>query len=778
MIYSKILTQLRYGSREPILDGVRDVKGLGVSIKIVRDENGIPYIQAENENDAWFGLGFCQAQDRLFQIEITKRQARGSLSELFGQSTFAADCFARQIGFYRIAKEYLQYLSPKNRSNLTSFIQGINSGIIQGSKKPPLEFALLDQSPTLFEPADVIAIQLLLTLSLSHWIAKLTRYQILKIEGLSAVEKLDPEYAHWNYLISPVGKRAGKEIGALINDLKLIQKIYNKYGISNNWVISAKLSSSGFPIVGNDPHMGADLPAPWYLASITSKDFRLCGACFPGSPFFLAGFNGFVSWGITAAFTDNIDLYLEKYNQPENSVIRNGKKIVCKEVIEKIIVKNGGVQNEKVIITDHGPLISPLFKTEMPEISMRATWFTPKAIDGFFISHHSKNINDFRACFKEWPLMAMNLIFADSRGNIGWQMAGEIPERNKTHGLLPLPAWDKSFAWKNNDVRFSQKPYLINPKEELIITANNKPVKLKNNLYIGRDYIDGYRHARQTNLLLNKKQKTWEELNKVQLDQFSLPWFEIKEKILQIKPGSEKIRKALYILEKWDGFASADSIAATIFEFFISEMVTRITAAVSQHSAAYIDETFLVGIGSSNFGLSRISQVIQFINEQPEEWFSNGWEMEIAAALRKAFNRIEEKFGSSVENWKWGQVRKLEMRHILLNLSPELNRPYAKLFNLEPIEFGGNEQTVNVAAGDIRDPLVKPFFIANLRMMVEVGNWENNIFGLAGGQSGDPFSDHYSDLFKLWTSGKGITIKWNRPLVDRHKSHELVLKKN
>jgi penicillin G amidase len=247
MIFNDISPKSKYGLREPVLNGVCSVKGLGESLKIIRDENGIPYIRAENENDTWFGLGFCQAQDRLFQIEITKRSARGSLAEVFGQSMLAADRFSRQIGFARIAKEYLPFLSPENLAILASFTNGINAGIMKGLKKEPHEFAILNQHPTFFEPADVIAIQLLLTLSLSHWIAKLTRYQILKTEGVTAVEALDPDYASWNYLISPVGKRAGKEIGALIQDLKLVQKIYNKYGISNNWAISPELSSSGFP---------------------------------------------------------------------------------------------------------------------------------------------------------------------------------------------------------------------------------------------------------------------------------------------------------------------------------------------------------------------------------------------------------------------------------------------------------------------------------------------------------------------------------------------------
>jgi penicillin G amidase len=777
MIFNEFFTRLKFGSRQPILDGVCEVKELGESLKIIRDENGIPYIQAKSEKDAWFGLGFCQAQDRLFQIEITKRQARGSLSEVFGKSTIPADRFARQIGFYRIAKEYLPCLSHGNLSILTSFTQGINAGIMQGHKKEPLEFAILKCAPTLFEPADVIAIQLLLTLSLSHWIAKLTRYQILKTDGMETVAKLDPEYASWNYLISPVGRRAGKEIGALISDLKLIQEIYNKYGISNNWAISPKLSASGFPVVGNDPHLAAELPAPWYLAGMKSKDFHLCGACFPGSPFFLAGFNGFLSWGITAAFTDNLDLYLEKYDKKDKTVIRNGKKVTCKEIIEEIVVKDDGVQKEKVIITDHGPLISPLFKTEMPEISMRATWFTPKAINGFFTSHHTKDIKEFKGCFKEWPLMAMNLVFADTDGNIGWQIVGEIPLRKRTHGLLPMPAWDGSFDWVKNDVRFSQKSSLMNPQLGFIVTANNKPIQGKEKIYLGRDYIDGYRHARQINLLMNKKKIGWEQLKEIQLDQFSQPWSEIKEKILEIKTGSEKVKKALDILKEWDGIVQADSPAATIFEFFVSEMVKRITAKAARRSVAWVDETFLISVGSSNFGLSRISQVIQLINEQPKGWFTDGWKKEIETALLDAITRMEEKFGVSVENWKWGEVRKLKMGHILLNLVPELNRSFGKLFNLEPVESGGDEQTVNVAAGDVSNPLVKPNFIANLRMMVEVGNWQNNYFCLAGGQSGNPFSDHYSDLFNLWVHGKGIAIKWDQRSIEGNKRHELVLER-
>jgi penicillin G amidase len=762
---------------KPVLDGTCSVQGIRAAVNIIRDEYGVAYIQTEHGLDAWFGLGFCQAQDRLFQLEVIKRQARGTLSELFGSSTLPADRFSRQVGFYRIGWEYLNFLKEDQLSLLKSFTDGINAGIQKGLSRAPLEFDLLKAAPTIFEPADVMAIQLLLTLSLSHWVAKLTRFQILLNEGLDAVEKLDPEYASWNYLISPVGGQAGDQVASFISHLKEVQRIYNRYGISNNWVISSNQSNSGRPVLGNDPHLSAELPATWYLASMDCAEFHLNGACFPGSPFFLAGFNGFVSWGITAGFIDNIDLYLEKFDRLDNTILRSEKKYPCRTQVETINVKDEPPQQEKVILADHGPLLTPLYKSDMPDISMRATWFEPKGVEGFFVSHLSRTAEDFRRCFEKWPLIPINLVFADAQGEIAWQLAGEIPDRKIKHGLVPLPGWDDEFSWNATDVSFERKPHLENPPANVIVTANNKPVQQDDDLYIGRDYIDGYRHARQIHLLLTEQKKSWEDLRKVQLDQFSQPWSEMREKIIAHQPGTEQAGAAHQYLSHWDGVLSSDSVAATIYEFFIAELTRRIISAASLKSNAWVNETFLLGIGASNFGLSRISQVVQLLNEQPDGWFKDGWQPAIDSSLSDAFCRLNDLFGPPGRNWGWGQVRKLQLRHILTNLVPTLDASTVALFNPPAVEYGGDEQTVNVAAGDMCDPLVKPNFIANLRMLVDVGHWEHNSFSLAGGQSGSPYSPHYTDLFQKWLIGEGISIVWDRKEVNAKKMHEFKLMK-
>lgn len=765
-------------SGEPILDGGCIVQGLRQSVKVIRDEYGVPYIQTTDAQDAWFGLGFCQAQDRLFQLELIKRQARGTLCEIFGSITLPADRFSRHMGYHRIAREYLQHLGERQLCLLNAFTAGINQGMQKGMKQLPLEFNLLEASPTFYEPADIIAIQFLLTQSLSHWVAKLARFQLLITEGVDAVERTDPAYAAWNYVISPVGKPAGDQIGEFIRELEMVQKIYNRYGISNNWVVSANLSQTGRPILGNDPHLAAELPAPWYLASLECEEFHLNGACFPGSPFFLAGFNGFVSWGITAGFIDNIELYLEKYDVSNATVMRSSGVSHCKVLTEEIKLKDQPPQQEKIILTDKGLLLSPLYKFNMMDISLRATWFEPKEIEGFFLCHQSRNVNEFRQYFNKWPCIPINLVFSDSKGDIAWQLAGDIPDRKFNQPLAPLPGWDASFEWRATDIDFQRKPYLVNPPEGFIVTANNKPVDADSNLFIGRDYIDGYRQARQIHVLSGNKKKSWEDLSALQQDQYCQPWAEIRKKILAHSPKSQNSAAALQLLGQWDGILAADSLGATVYEFFIAEMTKRVVAATSSASGRWMSETFLAGVSTSNVGLSRISQVVRLMNDQPRGWFSMGWPEVIETCLVDTIAAIEKLFGKPGQTWEWGQVRKLQLRHVLTNLIPEVEKAVIDLFNPPAVAYGGDEQTVNVSAGDMCNPLVQPNFIANLRMMVETGGWENNSFSLAGGQSGNPFSGNYLDLYHLWLRGKGIVIHWNGDQVDTCKLHELNLVKD
>lgn len=755
------------------------LKGIQSDVSIKRDKFYVPYISAENEEDVWFGLGYAQGLDRAFQLEFLKRQASGGLSEIFGERFLEADRFMRVIGLKRTAREYISVQSEFTIRSLNAFTAGINAGLFSEKREYDESFKLLGIAPTPYEVTDVICTHLFLSLALTHWLGKLTRFLLLEKESPETVDALDPEYAPWNYVTKEVGTKAGTEDGALLKELFHAKSVLNFKGASNNWVISGSKTKSGKPIVANDPHLAADIPAPLYLANIKGRDFQMCGACYPGSPVFFNGHNGNVAWGMTAAFIDNVDLFQEKLNSEKNSTLVDGEYKHCDQVVESIAIKDKEPHIEKVLISKHGPIISPAMRCGEHVISVCATWLKPKPIEGFFSIHKAKNISEVQSLFKGWPLTSTNLVMADTQGNIGWQLCGEIPNRKKTKGMLPMPGWDSTYDWNEEIIPHEDNPAIINPPEGFIVTANNKHKKIDTYPYTGRDFIDGYRHKRIINLLKSKEVWTLEDTIDMQKDWFSGPWAEMRDKVLAVKTDDNKVNKALDILKVWDGYMTPGSAATILYEYFVAGITKKIVTAIAPNSQEIIYETFNPAIGSACFAMSRISQIVKMINEQPADVLGVSWNNAICDELEKAVLILEAELGEDETKWLWGKYRPLILKHpIIRNLKEFNSEKYMTLLNLGPIPWGGDEQTLSVAAGSMLDPKVTPDFIPNYRGVIQVGDWEKCYFSLAGGASSDPKSKHYRDMFELWKDGKGINIAWSEEKVKEISQEEIILKRN
>lgn len=770
---SKESFRSQYGTRNPTLSGKIELDGVKNKVSIIRDFYGIPYIIADNPMDGWFGLGFCQAQDRAYQLELIKRQGRGTLSEVFGIETLPWDRLARRIGFFRLAEEYDRLLDNETLKMLSSFTEGINKGLEKG-KDLAHEFSMLEIKPSPYSRIDILSVILVMGFSLTHWIPKLTRFKLLMEDGIDAVIKTDPTYAKWNPVISPVNQLLGDQLDPLIKDLQVAINIIKKEGCSNNWVLDSQKTKTGRPIVANDPHLGALLPAPWYLACIKAPDCEIAGACYPGTPAFLAAHNEKVAWGITAAFIDNMDLYVEEYNEETNLTRIDNTLVECHQRLEIIKVRNKTDIYEKVLITPHGPAISPVLTPLSDKvITLKAGWMQPGPVDGFFKAPSFKNVQDLRDGFRSWSLATFNILCADTSGDICWQLVGGIPKRVGFTGLVPLPGWDPKFQWENFQYPYEINPYLINPEIHYIATANNIPIQNQTNIYIGRDYIDGYRQARIVNLLNGSDDWDLESTAKLQEDQFSIPWKQIESRICQIHPQSVNAKKALDILTGWNGYLDASSKEATLFEVFTSKFVKRYLEEVVPNSYQWIYHTFNPSLLDSCYGISRISQIISLILEQPKELFNNDWNLVISTCLDEAFTSLSGQFGEPSKSWELGKARPLTLYHITSDALRERGFPVDEVFNIGPFEWGGNTQSVSVAGGDFRFPLMSPNFIPNLRVVIDVGNWEHNIFQLAGGQSGNPLSNNYDDLFGLWKQGRGVVIHWNPDTIPDNGRNEL-----
>ena len=311
-------------------------------------------------------------------------------------------------------------LAPEVKSTLTAFASGVNAGRTVGLPRRPHEFVLLRTQPTEFTPADVMAILKLQSFAIpSNWDSELARLMVLNLDGPDALLDLDPKYPEWHRVAVPPGEFAGKAAERLAEDLAMFRETIGTGGGSNSWALSGAKTRSGRPILANDPHLAPIAPPHWYLARIQSPGWAVAGAALPGTPAIAIGHNGHCAWGITAGLTDNTDLFLERIGRDGRSVLEDGEYVSCEIRHETIRVRGGKDVEEDVLVTPRGPIISPALYGELGAISMRAVWLDPLPLQGFMQTPGAKSFEEFRAPFAEWPILPLNLVYADTRGNIG-----------------------------------------------------------------------------------------------------------------------------------------------------------------------------------------------------------------------------------------------------------------------------------------------------------------------------------------------------------------------
>ncbi len=773
MNLSRFLFRLLMGRCLPITSGALEVPGVTERVVIRRDRYGIPHIEATNEADAWYALGFCQGQDRTFQLEGLLRVVRGTLSELVGPAGLPVDRLSRRIGFYRTAQEQLDHLDDEVRTMLEAYAQGVSDGARLGCPKPPHEFAFLQTRPTPYSAADALAVLKLMAFSLSsNWDSELVRLKILTEDGPEALTALDPLYPDWLPVTEPPTAQAGPALDRLAEDLTIFTATVGQGGGSNNWALAASRTATGRPILANDPHLAPTLPPHWYLAHIRTPDWAVAGASFVGAPGFPVGHNGTAAWGVTAGLVDNTDLFIEEVGPDGESVRQGDRFIPCTVLEETIPVKGGEPVKERVLITPRGPIVGPALVGEVGAISMQATWLAPRPLRGLFVLHKVRSFEEFRRAFEQWPALSLNMVYADTAGTIGWQLIGEVPRRRKGWGLLPLPGWDPEVGWEADPLPFEEVPHLANPETGFVATANNKPIQDGEGPWLGADWIDGYRLTRIVEALQERNDWDLADTMALQMDQQSLPWREMRDLVLGVPAETEEARQALELLRAWDGVVAADSPAAAVYESFVAEMARRIVEAKAPRAARWaLGHGFTPIAPHALFGVRRVGHLVRLLREQPEGWFERPWPQEVADALTVAVRRLREQGGADPEQWAWGRLRPLILHHAVGEQAP-LDR----IFNLGPFPWGGDANTVAQAASLPTDPMGNPPFIASLRMVVDVGNWEASRFVLPGGQSGNPLSPHYDDQLPLWRRGEGVPIAWSPEAVERATRQVLELR--
>ncbi len=760
--------ELRAGTRQPVL--------------LRRDAYGVAYIDAREPRDAWFGLGFCHAQDRAGQLELLGRTVRGTLSELAGPETLSLDRAVRMIGIRRAAEAQFEHFDADLREQITAYAAGLNAAFEHGPRSH--EHALLRIEPTPWQPADVIGLGLLTCCLLpSNWDVEAARLNLLERDGEAAVRALDPTYPAQLPLTSPPGAAAGPFLSDyLLRDLEALRALLGTSGGSNAWALAGSKTASGRPLLANDPHLPASLPNLGYLARVKCPEFGVAGVSLVGLPAFLTGHNGHAAWGATAAAVDNVDLFLEELSA-DGERVREGEDFVpCATHTEWIRVRGRASEALHVRRTARGPIVASAAEPEaalfhpLPllgranALSLAGTWLAPRPTRAALGFHLLRSFEDFRACCAQSTGCCYSFVYADP-DSVGWLLACEVPRRKSGHGSLPLPGWAPDVGWEAQPAVSSELPWLENPESGFVCCANNQPVADgQSAVFLGHDFLDGYRQARITERLQADSDWSVASTSQLQLDVLSLPFRELREVLLAVPARDADGARALELLRSWSGELSADSSAASVYALFLGQLCQRICQVKAPGSWSIASGGGVSRLSPGTcWNARRASFVARLMLDQPAGYFES-WPREMAEVLGGVVRWLRRDFGSDERRWAWGEIRPLPLRH-LLGQHPLLG----PIYNRGPLPGYGDSTTVNQASFEFWQPLRHSTVSAHVRSVMDVGNWSAARFVLLGGQSGNPCSQHYDDLVPLWQRGEGVPIHWEDAAVDAHTRHTLRL---
>ena len=440
-------------TRKPSIQrsGTLHLQGPHEPIKIITDHYGVPHIYACNDDDLYFAQGYVHAQERLWQMEMNRRLGSGRLAEIFGTIALETDRFCRRLGLHRAADAAIRELSDPNRRMLEAYINGVNTFIQTNPDKLPVEFTLLRITPEPWQIRDPLQWGKIQGWTLSgNWETELIRARLVAKLGPEKAARLESGYDAAHPLIIPSGMAyQGINLG-LLEQYENIKELsgFGPFGGSNNWVLDGTMTTSGSPILCNDPHLGQSMPSIYFECHLVAGDIDVTGVSFPGAPGIVIGHNRQIAWGITNAISDVGDLYVEKFN-PDNphQYEFQGQWEDAQVFREEIRVKGQDDPIvEEVLVTRHGPILTSLAHDGQPEkelpLALRWTGLEQhKVVGAIGKINRARNWEEFLNGLRDWDVPPQNLVYADREGNIGYIMAGAIPIRARGQALVPSPGW-------------------------------------------------------------------------------------------------------------------------------------------------------------------------------------------------------------------------------------------------------------------------------------------------------------------------------------------------
>ncbi len=742
-------------SRNTATERELDLDGLQAEVSIQFDDQRIPHIFAENDHDLYFTQGYLTAKDRLWQMDFQTRFAAGRLSEVIGPKAIELDRFQRRMGMGFGAENMVKTMmaDPEIAGIMNAYAEGVNAYI--KSLKPgdyPIEFKILDYKPENWTPLNSALLLKLMSATLASGSNEFYMSNILKKYGADVVKDLFPDYPFREDPIIPAGTawnfkaiaapKAPAETAVSAN-AKIKTKEKDEVIGSNNWALSGSKTSTGSPMLANDPHLDLTLPSIWYQVQLVSNVQNVCGVSIPGAPGVIIGFNQNIAWGVTNVGSDVLDWYQVQFKDASHQAYRfNNEWKPVKSRIEQIEVRGGKTLSDTVYYTHHGPVV--YLENQKPENFSKADnipagyalrWVAHDGsndVRSFYMLNKAKNYAEYRTALSYYTAPAQNFIFASLENDIAITPNGYFPLKWTGQGKFLLDGSNPANDWQGR-IPADQNPTVKNPARGFVSSANQFSADPTYPYYLHWEFSGYERAKRINNRLTVMKQATVDSLRNLQNDNYSI----FAENVLATFIGgvnTQKLntteKKAFEIASKWNKFYNADEIGASIFEIWQKQLAKEIW-----------DDEF----GDKNSLMrypSRDRTVELLLSEPNAKWYDNVTTPQketlndvLISSFKFAVDSLERAQGPLGNKWQWGNVKNTHVPHL------------AKIggFGSKFLFNGGSKTSVN-ATSESNGP--------SWRMIVALGK-DLKAYGVyPGGESGNPGSFFYDDMVNKWSEGQ------------------------
>ena len=773
------------------------LEGLQAPASIVVDRWGVPHLRAENEADLFFLQGFNAARDRLWQIDLWRKRGLGLLAADFGPGFLAQDRASR-LFLYRgdMDAEFNAY-SPDAREICAAFVAGINAYVDLCEREParlPPEFVSLGTKPRHWAAEDVVRIRShsltrnalsevlrAIVLSRADLATDLLRKDIEPMREPTRPEGLDlssigAEVLDTFKLATAAVTFSAERLSAPLVDWRRWSKVADSGEImrnaemegSNNWAVHGSRTASGRPILASDPHRAHAAPGLRYLVHLDAPGFNAIGMGEPAVPGISMGHNGTAAFALTIHGADQEDVMVYETIGDGDSYRYGDAYEQMVEEMSEFVVKGHETQSLPLRFTRHGPVVA-----EAPgrAIAIRTVWMLPgsapylRSLSGM----RSTTVDGFAEAMRGWGTPSVNQVYADVTGTIAWMPTGYAPQRPNWDGLLPVPG-DGRYEWSGL-LDPAEHPLVVNPPEGFVASANeqNLPADWPHaeKMY-GYEWTEYYR-ARRIREVLGATGVNDVPLHRVedsaalQTDVLSIPARQLCDLLLRLprSGAAPELWAALTMLEEWDHRLRATSPAAALFEVFLAKFLKprMLTLLVPDASLRPLL-------------LPQDNVVLVRVLENPDDRFGTdaraGRDELLASCLTDAFRDCEKRMGASPSAWSWGELHSGYFSHALSGLSAEQAH-----WDVGPLPVGGSSSTPMHTG--YRPSDFRAMHGASVRLVMDVGEWDNSIAINAPGQSGDPRSPHYADLAPGWSRGEYVPLLYSRAAVDAKEMQRITL---